>query len=98
VLDREDVSMGVRRASRVLAGVLAVGLVAGPLAGAAAASGAGRHHLPFACGQDWTGSTRPKHQPSVDSIDFNRADDLGRLVLASASGLVTRVEDTGARS
>ena len=90
--------MSVRRVSRLLAGVVTVGLVAGPLAGAAAASGTGRHQLPFACGQDWTGVTRARHQPSADSIDFNRADDLGRLVLASASGLVTRVEDAGARS
>ena len=56
------------------------------------------HELPFPCASSWTGTTRKGHSPSVDAIDFNRPDDHGRLVTASAAGLVSRVEDTGNRS
>ncbi|MFZ5849229.1 MAG: peptidoglycan DD-metalloendopeptidase family protein [Actinomycetota bacterium] len=56
------------------------------------------HQLPFGCGEGWTGTTRRKHSPSRWSIDFNRDRDLGRLVVASAAGVVSRVQDTGNRS
>jgi hypothetical protein len=55
------------------------------------------HELPFTCTTDWTGTTRRSHRPSVEAVDFNRPDDLGKLVLASAAGVVSRVADTGAR-
>lgn len=54
--------------------------------------------LPFACGTDWTGSTRRNHSPSVDAVDFNRPGDLGQVVVAAAGGIVSRVADAGARS
>lgn len=50
--------------------------------------------LPFPCGQKWLGETRSKHSPQL-AIDFNRADDLGDVVVASAGGTVTRVENEG---
>lgn len=50
--------------------------------------------LPFPCGQVWAGQTRPDHSP-VNSVDFNRADDIGDTVVAAAAGKVTRVENEG---
>ena len=42
----------------------------------------------------WAGQTRPDHSP-VNSVDFNRADDIGDTVVAAAAGKVTRVENEG---
>ena len=53
-----------------------------------------RIQLPFPCGQVWSGQTRTNHSPQ-NSVDFNRADDLGDTVVAAASGTVTRVENLG---
>lgn len=53
--------------------------------------------LPFPCGQVWAGQTRDNHSP-VNSIDFNRTDDLGDNVVAAAGGSVTRVENEGSVS
>lgn len=75
-----------------------VAVVSGLLAVPAAASPAAAQALPFACAEEWTGTTRPTHSPSRNAVDFNRPEDLGRLVLASAAGVVTRVEDAGTRS
>lgn len=50
--------------------------------------------LPFPCGQVWAGQTRSNHSP-VNSIDFNRADDIGDKVVAAAGGTVTRVANEG---
>lgn len=50
--------------------------------------------LPFPCGQVWAGQTRSNHSP-VNSVDFNRADDTGDTVVASAAGKVTRVANEG---
>jgi hypothetical protein len=87
--------MLLRRPIPVLAAVaLTVGLLAAPSAAVAAPD----QELPFVCGQEWTGTTRPNHRPSPLAIDFNRPKDMGRLVLASASGVVSRVEDTGPAS
>ena len=49
--------------------------------------------LPFPCGESWTGSTRSSHSPSAYSVDFNRTDDFGDPVVASAAGTV-KVADT----
>jgi hypothetical protein len=46
--------------------------------------------MPFRCGQTWTGSSRSSHSPSHWTIDWNRSNDLGKPVLASAPGVVTR--------
>ncbi len=50
--------------------------------------------LPFPCGQVWAGQTRSNHSP-VNSIDFNRTDDIGDPVVAAAGGTVTRVANEG---
>ena len=53
--------------------------------------------MPFACGQTWEGQTRTNHNPQ-NSVDLNRADDLGDTVVASAAGHVTTVRNLGATS
>jgi len=53
--------------------------------------------VPFPCGQVWAGQTRTAHSPPP-SVDFNRADDLGDVVVAAASGTIARVENLGATS
>lgn len=53
--------------------------------------------LPFPCGQVWAGQTRTNHSP-VNSIDFNRTDDIGDPVVAASGGKVTRVANEGAVS
>ncbi|WP_139488067.1 peptidoglycan DD-metalloendopeptidase family protein [Brevibacillus dissolubilis] len=50
--------------------------------------------LPFPCNQTWEGQTRTDHNPQL-SVDFNRTDDLGDPVVASAGGTVTTVRDLG---
>jgi hypothetical protein len=50
--------------------------------------------MPFPCGQTWVADTRSNHSP-VWAVDFNRANDFGDTVVASASGEVTRVENEG---
>lgn len=81
------------------AGALTAGVVAAVLVGPAqAAVAAPDQELPFTCAETWTGSTRASHSPSSRAVDFNREADLNRPVLASGSGVVTRVEDLGGRS
>jgi len=63
----------------------------------AALTGAPRFQLPFPCNQVWAGQTRTNHSP-LRSIDFNRANDIGDPVVASAGGRVTVVGNTGSRS
>ena len=58
---------------------------------------ASRFELPFPCGQVWAGQTRTNHSPA-NAVDFNRADDLGDRVVASAGGTVTRVANAGSVS
>lgn len=53
--------------------------------------------LPFPCGQAWSGQTRTNHSPQ-NSVDFNRTNDEGDVVSASAGGTVTRVENLGNES
>jgi len=52
---------------------------------------------PFRCNQTWTGSTRSGHSPA-NAVDFNRTDDFGDAILASAGGTVSRVENEGSVS
>jgi len=55
--------------------------------------------MSFTCGETWHGSTRPSHSPSSLSVDWNRdAYDLGKMVVASASGVVTSVVNLGGSS
>ncbi|HCT80273.1 MAG TPA: peptidase M23 [Micromonosporaceae bacterium] len=53
--------------------------------------------LPFPCGQVWSGQTRTNHSPA-NAIDFNRTDDTGDPVVASAPGTVSLVRDLGGSS
>lgn len=53
-----------------------------------------RFQLPFPCNQVWSGQTRTNHSPQ-NSVDFNRADDLGDSVVAAAAGRVSRVANEG---
>jgi|GEM_PF-687757 len=53
--------------------------------------------LPFPCNQVWAGQTRTNHSP-LASVDFNRAGDEGDVVVAAASGTVSRVANEGNRS
>jgi hypothetical protein len=62
---------------------------------AAVASPAPAYQMPFPCGQTWNASSRSDHSPSPNAVDFNRTDDMGDLVVASAPGVVTTVENLG---
>lgn len=72
-------------------GALTVLVVATP------AQAAPAFQLPFRCGQVWSGATYTTHSPA-NAIDFNRTDDYGDAVTASAGGTVARVENTGSTS
>ena len=61
---------------------------------ATAALAAPTFKVPFPCGQAWSGQTRSDHSPA-NAIDFNRTDDDGDPVVASAPGTVDRVTDLG---
>jgi len=61
------------------------------------ASAAPTFKVPFPCNQSWYGQTRTNHSPAY-AIDFNRTDDLGDPVVASAPGTVDIVRDLGGTS
>ncbi|GAA4155212.1 peptidoglycan DD-metalloendopeptidase family protein [Actinomadura keratinilytica] len=85
---------------RVPARSTAVLLAAAPvlaLLPAAPAMAAPTFQMPFPCGQVWSGQTRTNHSPA-NSVDFNRTNDDGDAVTASAAGTVARVENTGSTS
>ena len=91
--------MSLSRAARtVLAISAAAGAAVTATAAPAHAGPATDYEMPFPCRQEWLGSTRPSHSPSVHATDWNRANDLGKRVVAAAAGTVTRVEDLGSRS
>jgi Peptidase family M23 len=76
-------------------GVLGTGIVmAGVLLPATSAVAAPTFKVPFPCGQTWSGQTRTTHSPA-NAIDFNRTDDLGDPVVASAPGTVVTVRNLG---
>ncbi|WP_328851773.1 peptidoglycan DD-metalloendopeptidase family protein [Micromonospora globbae] len=72
-------------------------LIGGTLVSATPAMAAPTFKVPFPCGQVWSGQTRTNHSPA-NAIDFNRTDDLGDPVVASAPGTVDRVTDLGGTS
>ncbi len=87
------------RVSKSVAAACPAALLLSVLAAApAAAAPVPDYEAPFVCGQEWVGSTRSGHSPSYYSVDFNRADDLGQLVVSTAPGVVSRVTDTGSSS
>lgn len=87
-----------RRTPRLVAAVTAcLGLLA--LGSPAIAADKPTFQMPFTCGERWLGSTRASHSPSSLSVDWNRdAYDQGKMVVASASGVVTSVVDLGGSS
>lgn len=77
--------------------VLAVALLAtigGLVVPSTPALAAPTFKVPFPCGQAWSGQTRSNHSPAY-AVDFNRANDLGDPVAASAPGTVDRVTNLG---
>ncbi|MCW3841984.1 peptidoglycan DD-metalloendopeptidase family protein [Micromonospora yasonensis] len=72
-------------------------VVAAILVPATPAMAAPTFKVPFPCNQSWSGQTRSDHSPAY-AIDFNRTDDLGDPVVASAPGTVDRVTDLGGTS
>ncbi|MCZ7378784.1 M23 family metallopeptidase [Micromonospora sp. WMMC250] len=72
-------------------------LVGGVLTPASPALAAPTFRVPFPCGQSWSGQTRSDHSPAY-AVDFNRTDDQGDPVVASAPGTVDRVTDLGGTS
>ncbi|MFD0783427.1 peptidoglycan DD-metalloendopeptidase family protein [Micromonospora azadirachtae] len=72
-------------------------LVAGTLVPATPAMAAPTFKVPFPCGQVWSGQTRTNHSPA-NAVDFNRTNDSGDPVVASAPGTVDRVTDLGGTS
>lgn len=84
-----------RRTLPILAAVAAVAAAVVVIPGTAQAAPTFR--VPFPCGQSWAGQTRPAHSPA-NAIDFNRTDDQGDPVVASAPGTVDRVTDLGSTS
>src|SRR5687767_9748490 len=50
--------------------------------------------IPFRCGQVWVASTWSGHSPTW-AVDWNRDNDFGDAVIASAGGTVTRSESEG---
>lgn len=60
----------------------------------APASAAPSFRVPFPCNQTWSGQTRTNHSPQY-AIDFNRDNDHGMPVKASAPGTVDIVTNLG---
>lgn len=56
------------------------------------------YEMPFPCGDTWNGSSRYNHSPSALAIDWNRTNDFGAMVVATAPGVVTSVVNLGSRS
>ena len=82
-----------------LAAVLLSGLSVGAAGPAVAARAEGPdYEMPFPCGDLWNGRTFQGHSPSTYSIDWNRENDLGAMVVATAPGVVTSAVDLGNRS
>ena len=81
---------------RWIRGATMIGLLTGAaiLVPATAASAAPSFQLPFPCGQVWSGQTRTDHSPP-NAVDFNRANDDGDRVVASAAGTVSTVRNLG---
>ncbi len=53
--------------------------------------------MPFRCGQTWIASTRSNHNP-LYAVDFNRDNDFGDAVIASAGGTISVIRNLGDES
>lgn len=74
--------------------VVAVTASAAIVVPASQAMAAPNFEVPFPCGQTWSGQTRTNHSPQL-AIDFNRTNDYGDPVVASAPGTVSVVRNLG---
>jgi len=74
--------------------VLGAACVAFLLLPSAPALAAPTFKVPFPCGQAWSGQTRTNHSPA-NAVDFNRTNDDGDPVVASAAGTVDVVTNLG---
>ncbi|MFR9775168.1 peptidoglycan DD-metalloendopeptidase family protein [Micromonospora sp. MS34] len=72
-------------------------VLAATLVPATPAMAAPTFKVPFPCNQSWSGQTRSDHSPAY-AVDFNRTDDLGDPVVASAPGTVDVVTNLGSTS
>ncbi|MDI1464394.1 peptidoglycan DD-metalloendopeptidase family protein [Catellatospora sp. KI3] len=81
----------IRLAVVLLAAAAALAVPAAP------AMAAPTFKVPFPCNQSWSGQTRSDHSPAY-AVDFNRTDDLGDPVVASAPGTVDVVTNLGSTS
>jgi hypothetical protein len=90
-------SLSAVRLSAALLCAVVAGAISAVVIAADPASARPAFASPFRCSQTWTGSTRSGHSPAY-AVDFNRADDFGDAVLASAGGTVSRVENEGSVS
>ncbi|MGH2728468.1 MAG: peptidoglycan DD-metalloendopeptidase family protein [Actinomycetota bacterium] len=79
--------------------VIALLFAAIQMSPASAAVPAPLHQLPFTCGETWTASFRTSHSAStgndLDAIDFNKTNDHGAPVFASAPGVATVLSGGG---
>jgi hypothetical protein len=75
------------RARRSVLAAAVTALVLGS-ADPAAAVPVADFEMPFPCTDVWTGTTRDTHSPSRYALDWNRANDVGDAVVASAPGRV----------
>jgi hypothetical protein len=75
------------RSAATASGLATLVVLSGALPAHAAPENA--YQMPFPCGQAWTGTTRPSHSPSSRAVDWNRTDDVGDPVVASAPGTVS---------
>jgi len=90
----------VARGSGAWRAAVLVGLTAGSLPWSLApayAQPVADYEMPFPCAQEWTGTTRSSHSPSVRAIDWNRVDDLGDPVVTSAPGVISRADAASTR-
>ncbi len=81
--------MGSTPRTTTLAAVAAALALVASAAPAGAKAPMTAYHMPFPCGETWSGATRAGHSPSIHAIDWNRNPDLGAPVVAAASGVVT---------
>jgi hypothetical protein len=79
--------------SRPSSFLIALTLIATPLLGFSAPA----FQAPFPCNQTWEGQTRTNHSPTL-SVDFNRTDDYGDVVAATAPGTVRSITNLGSTS
>jgi murein DD-endopeptidase MepM/ murein hydrolase activator NlpD len=90
-------SLPALRLPAALLSAAVVGAISAVVFAASPASAAPAFASPFRCNEVWSGNTRTNHSP-LNAVDFNRVNDDGDAVLASAAGTVTVVQNLGSTS